>query len=237
MQATRKGTEWLNTQLQELKEKMNRDDQRLIKYQREHRILGTPETIGAGRQTERGHNHHHARVDVLNREFVNATTDRILREADYRAATGGQPELVSSGDGKSGSAGNLETALLQQLHARRSDLEQEETQLQIEHGPNFPRVVEIRKQMQNADSQIKDADIKLLERYHKAWMASLDREKLLRRSLDDATGAGLKLSGAALKYDTIWLEANANREGISAAEHSERKRREWRPEVTIRRCR
>jgi uncharacterized protein involved in exopolysaccharide biosynthesis len=48
---------------------------------------------------------------------------------------------------------NFATALLQQIHARRSDLEQEQAQLSAEHGPSFPRVVEIGRQLQDLDRQ------------------------------------------------------------------------------------
>ena len=64
--------------------------------------------------------------------------------------------------------GSFATALLQQLRTRRSDLEQEQAQLRIEHGPNFPRVVEIRSQLQDLDQQIKAEDAKLVERFHSA---------------------------------------------------------------------
>jgi uncharacterized protein involved in exopolysaccharide biosynthesis len=75
--------------------------------------------------------------------LVAATTDRILREAEYRAAQQGDPELVIASDPHlQADNGNFATALLQQIHARQSDLEQEQAQLNIEHGPNFPRVVE-----------------------------------------------------------------------------------------------
>ncbi len=101
---------------------------------------------------------------------------------------------------------------MQQLRAHRSDLEQEQTQLRIEHGPNFPRVVEIRNQIQDLDQQIKAEDVKLLERFRGAWKTAEDREQLVRKSLSDATGAGLRLNEAALKYAVMRQEANANRD-------------------------
>ena len=117
--------------------------------------------------------------------------------AEYRAAASGDPELVLASDPKTAGNGNSPSALLQQLRARRSDLEQEQTQLRIEHGPNFPRVVEIRSQMQDLDQQIKAEDAKLLERFRSAWKTAADREQLVRKSLSDATGAGMRLNEAA----------------------------------------
>jgi polysaccharide export outer membrane protein len=208
LQGTHNGTAWLNAQLRELKEKLNRDEQRLTEFQREHGILGSADAMKDGKDGSAAL----AEVDALSRELGNATTERLLREAEYRAASTGDPELVHGADARGGAGGNLETALVQQLHARQSDLKQEEAQLTIEHGPNFPRLVEIRKQIQDADDQIKAADTKLTERFRGAWKTSLDRERLLRRSLDEATGAGLKVSEAGLQYAAMWQETNANRE-------------------------
>jgi polysaccharide export outer membrane protein len=99
---------------------------------------------------------------------------------------------------------------LQQLRSRRSDLEQEQTQLGIEHGVNFPRAVESRIQMQDVDAQIKKEDAKLTERIRGAWKTAEDREQLLRRELADATSAGMKLNEAALQYAVMRQEASAN---------------------------
>jgi len=211
MQAMRHGTAWLDAQLRELKDKLSQDEQRLTKFQREHEILGDSYASKDGGFGDADHNATLTTVDALSRELANATTERLLREAEYRMATR-NPELVFGGDARSGSAGNLETALLQQLNARRSDLKQEESQLTIEHGPNFPRLVEIRRQIQDADEQIKSADAKLIERLRSAWETSVGREQLLRRSLEEATSAGLKVSEAGWQYRAMWQEANANRE-------------------------
>jgi len=70
--------------------------------------------------------------------MVASTTDRILREAEYRAASTGDPELVISASPRLQSeTGSLATASLQQIHAGRSDLELERAQLSAEHGENF----------------------------------------------------------------------------------------------------
>jgi len=133
-----------------------------------------------------------------------------VREAEYRAAASGDPELVLASDPKLQATGSFASALLLQLHTRRSDLEQEQAQLRVEHGPNFPRVIEIRSQLQDLDAQKKAEDAKLIERLRSAWKAAVDREELVRESLIAATGAGLKVNEAALKYAVMRQEANAN---------------------------
>ncbi len=212
IEATGDATRALHAQLSDLKSRVDRDDEVLATFQKQHGILDTPEMLGNGQPSEVEHSADLTEVDALSRELVSATTDRIVLEAEYRAAATGDPELVIASDPKFMAARSAPFALLQQLRTRRSDLEQEQAQLRIEHGPNFPRVVEIRSQMQDLEQQAKAEDKKLLEGLKSARDAAVGREQMVRKSLGDATSAGLKLNEAALKYAAMRQEANANRD-------------------------
>jgi polysaccharide export outer membrane protein len=211
VQATAEAANWLDGQLKDLKARVEADDQRLIDFQRAHGIVNTPEMLANGQTGEVQHTAALLEIDELGRELVTATADRILREAAYRAASQGDPELVLASEPRLQSEnGNFAGALLQQLHARHSDLEQEQAQLSIEHGPNFPRTVEIRGQLQDLDRQIQAEDAKLVARLRNAWKTAADREQLVRQSLDASTGEGMKLNEAATEYAVMRQEANSS---------------------------
>jgi polysaccharide export outer membrane protein len=212
LEAARGRTEWLNEKLREMKQQVDQDDIKLAEFQRVHGIVSTTGRPGDEGLAEIGQSAVNTSIAEFSRALVNATSDRILREAEYRAAKSTDPEVAFSAEERTGAAGNPQIALLQQLHAKRSDLELEKARLEVEHGPNFPRVMEIGTEIREANKQIKQANAQCLEGLRSAWTTSSDREELLRKSLDEATGAGLKLSGAALTYATMWQDANANRE-------------------------
>ncbi|MGD0682069.1 MAG: SLBB domain-containing protein [Terracidiphilus sp.] len=213
VQATAQASTWLESQLKELKARVDQDQQRLAAFQREHDLLNTPETLADGKQGETDHTSTVLEIDELGRQLVAVSTDRILREAQYRAAQQGDPELVIASDPRlQAESGNFATALLQQIHAHKSDLEQEQAQLSIEHGPNFPRVVEIRGLLQNLDQQKKAEDAKLVERFRSAWQTATDRERLVRDNLAELTAEGMKANEAATQYAAMREEANASHE-------------------------
>lgn len=213
LQATAQSSEWLTSQLKDLKARVDQDQQRLAAFQSQHGILTAPETMANGQQGETQHTSALLEIDELGRQLVTATSDRILREAEYRAASQGNPELVIASDPHLQTEnGNFATALLQQLHARQSELNQEQAQLSIEHGPNFPRVVEIRGQLQDLDRQKQAEDAKLVERFRSAWQTAADREQLVRKSLDERTAEGMKLNQAATEYAVMRQEANRSHE-------------------------
>jgi polysaccharide export outer membrane protein len=213
VQATVQASVWLQSQLKELKLRVGQDQQRLAAFQREHGLLTTPETLANGQPGESQHTSALLEIDELGRQLVAASTDRILREAQYRAAQQGDPELVIASDPRlQAESGNFATALLQQIHARKSDLEQEQAQLNIEHGPNFPRVVEIRRQLQDLDRQKQAEDAKLVDGFRGAWQTAVNREQLVRSNLDELTGEGMKANEAATEYAAMREEANASHE-------------------------
>ena len=211
--ATAQGSSWLNTQLGELKARVDRDQQRLADFESQHGIVSTPELQATGQAGETEHAAALVQIDELGRQLVAAQTDRILSEADYHAAAQGDPEMVVAADPRLQSeGGGFATALLEQIHAHRSELEQEQAQLSAEHGPSFPRVVEIGRQIADLDRQKQAEDAKLVERFRSNWQTALDREQLVRKSLDEATREGMKLNQAVTEYAVMRQEANASHE-------------------------
>ncbi|MDR3739034.1 MAG: Wzz/FepE/Etk N-terminal domain-containing protein, partial [Terracidiphilus sp.] len=170
VEATAQATDWLNGQLKALKARVDEDQQRLNAFESAHGIMSVPAMMANGTTSETEHSGALLAIDELGRQLVAATTDRILREAEYRAASKGDPELVIASDPQlQGGAGGFATAPLQQIHARHSDLEQERAQLSAEHGENFPRAVEIGRQLQDLDRQKQAEDAKLVAHFRSAW--------------------------------------------------------------------
>jgi polysaccharide biosynthesis/export protein len=211
VQATAQAAGWLTAQLADLKARVDSDQQRLADFEDRHGIVSTPELLANGLPGETQHSSALLEIDELGRQLVAATTDRILAEAEYRAASQGDPEMVIAADPRlQAESSNFATAVLQQIHARHSDLEQERAQLSAEHGPSFPRVVEISRQLQDLDGQKQAEDAKLIERFRSNWQTAVDREQLIRKSLNQVTGEGMKLNEATTLYAIMRQEANAS---------------------------
>lgn len=213
VQTTAEASSLLRDQLGVLKARVDKDDAHLIAFQQKHGLLDTPEMLADGQPGAAQHTAVLAIIDDLNRELVAATAERIQREALYRAAQRGNPELVVASDPRlQAQNGAFATALLQQLHARHSDLEQEASQLSTEHGPSFPRVVEIYAQLKDLDRQIAAQDARLVSQFKQAWETAVEREKLLRQDLDQATRLGMKVNAAETDLAAMRREVDANHE-------------------------
>ena len=84
--------------------------------------------------------------------------------------------------------------------------------MSAEHGPNFPRVVEIRQQLQDLDHQKQREDTRLVDQFRSAWQTAADHERLVRKDLSMRTAEGLKLNNAAASYAVMREEANSSHE-------------------------
>ena len=89
IQATAQASGWLNAQLADLKARVDRDQQQLAVFEAQHGIVSTPEVQANGQPGETEHAAALMEIDELSRQLVAATTDRILSEAEYRAASQG----------------------------------------------------------------------------------------------------------------------------------------------------
>jgi polysaccharide export outer membrane protein len=211
--ATAQAAGWLNDQLKELKAKAERDEQHMAAFQKAHGLLIAPESGGDGQPGSMQHASALLEVDELGRELVAASAERILREAEFRAASEGDPELVLASDSRLQSeSGGISAATFRQIHQRRGDLEQEWAQLAGEHGPNFPRVVEIRQQLDDLDRQLQSEDARLRERFRSAWQTAAAREDMVRKALAERTREGQQANEAAAQFEDMRREADASRE-------------------------
>jgi polysaccharide export outer membrane protein len=212
LRATTEDSAWLRGQLKDLKSRMEANQAHLSAFEQEHGILTAPAT-DEGQKDQGGNNPMLVQLVELDRELVAATTDRIVSEAAYRAASTGDPEVVAeTRRGADEGIGNLETALLGQIRTQRSGLEEEQAQLSTEHGPNFPRVVEIRKELDDLEKQRQAADAKLVEHFRETWQMAQEREDEVRKSLASVTTQDLKMNEAATQALVMMQEARTSGE-------------------------
>src|ERR1035438_1584846 len=84
-EAVTQTSDWLSTELADLQMKVQTSEEKLVRYQKDHSILGVDEK----------QNIVTAKLDELNRELTGAQTDRIQKESNYRLAAEGDPATFS----------------------------------------------------------------------------------------------------------------------------------------------
>ena len=201
---------WLEKELAQLKLRMNEDQRRMADFQRQHGLLTTPGLMANG-LAETQHTAVLVEVDELGKQVAAATGERILREAEFHAVSSGDPEAVAALDSRLAAQGNGLVLQLGDLRKRKSELEVERAQLRLEHGPNFPRLMEIEAQIAELEAARKREDAKLVESYRLSLQAAVDGEAMARKSLDEHIRQAMDVNAAAAQYVAMREEASASR--------------------------
>ena len=85
-EGTNQAAEWLTKQLSDLQLKVEISQEKLVRYQKEHGIVGTDEK----------QNIITSKLEDLNKQLTEAEADRIQKQAIYQLTLSGDPEAVST---------------------------------------------------------------------------------------------------------------------------------------------
>src|SRR5437868_1438110 len=145
-ESTMQASDWLSRQLVDLQMKVETSQEKLVKYQKDHQILGIDDK----------QNITTAKLDELNKELTVAESERMQKESIYQLAAAGDTESAAAV--ANGAAQNKEFAntsgLLEKLQTQKADLEIQSAQLGTQFGPAYPKISQINNQLHEIDAQI-----------------------------------------------------------------------------------
>ena len=191
--ATQQTSEWLTKQLDDLKQRSESAQERLIAYQKKTGILGTDET----------HNIVIDKLEELTKALAAAEGDRIVKEAKYRIAMSENPELI---------ANIAPESVLGALYKERAEARAQYAQWAAKYGASYPRVVQLQSQLSELDSSINQEVEKVGEAVHAEFQASLKSEQMLQRTFEDEKQRAFNMNEAAVQYGILQKEVESSRD-------------------------
>jgi uncharacterized protein involved in exopolysaccharide biosynthesis len=186
-------SDWLQRQLADLQMKVESSQEKLVAYQKQNEILGIDEK----------QNIITSKLDELNKELTVAESDRMQKEANYKLAQTGNPEL--------GSAQNS-GSLIDKLRSQESDLKTQLAQLQTQFGPSYPKVREVSSQLAQTEQAIQQENTKIASRMQRDYLTAVQRESLLRSALEQQKQEANKLNERAIQYNLLKRDVETNRQ-------------------------
>jgi capsular exopolysaccharide synthesis family protein len=190
-------SEWLSRELQDLQLKVQTSEEKLVRYQKDHSILGVDEK----------QNIVTARLDELNRELTAAQTDRFLKESDQKlVAAGGDPTT----SGKASPEGT--SGLLERLMEKEADLETQYAEVTTQFGPTYPKVAQLSSQLKQVRSEIEAEKARMRRKVEGAYLAAIQREDLLTSAFNQQKQEANQLNESAIEYSVLKRDADTNRQ-------------------------
>ena len=198
-------SDWLGQQLVDLQMKVETSQEKLVRYQKEHEILGIDEK----------QNITTAKLDELNRALTLAESERMQKEAFYRLLESGDPDAIASSAGgleDAGAGGQSASGLLESLRAKQADLRIQVADLNTQFGPSYPKLVQLNNQLAEIDIQLKSEMKKIASKVKGRYTAALGREDLLAQALEKQKQAANKLNESAIEYSLLKRDLETNRQ-------------------------
>ncbi len=184
---------WLSAQMDDLKLKANQAQERLSELQKRRGLIGVDETDNIVTDKLKG----------LNEQLTAAESDRIVKEARYRIAGSGNPELIAS---------TVPDATLQVLRSQQAELRVEYAKVSTKFGDGYPKVAELGSQMAEVDKAI-NAELKnLSERYKNEYLSASNAEKMLQSKFDEQKQKAYDLNQGAAQYAILKHEVETTQD-------------------------
>jgi polysaccharide biosynthesis transport protein len=191
-ETTTQAADWLTKQIADLQIKTEISEQKLVRYQKDHGIVGTDEK----------QNIITSKLDDLNKALTEAEADRIQKQAVYELTKSGDPEAVSAVS---------QDVFLQSLHQQRSGLENELAQADVQLGSAYPKVVELKNRIKQLDRTIDTQLKQTIGKIRNDYVGAVGREKILRHAFDQQKEEAGQLNQNAIEYNLLKRDADSNR--------------------------
>jgi polysaccharide biosynthesis transport protein len=202
-ESTMQASDWLSKQLVDLQIKVETSQEKLVKYQKEHEILGIDEK----------QNITTAKLDELNRELTSAESTRMEKESIYHLVQAGDSDSIAAAANVDGAArgSSANSALLEKLREQQADLKIQVAQLSTQFGPSYPKLAQLNSQLKEVEAQIQSEMRKVAARLRGDYLAALQRETMLRSALEKQKQEANKLNESAIEYSLLKRDVDANR--------------------------
>ena len=203
-ESTMQASDWLQKQLADLQIKVETSQEKLVKYQKQHEILGIDEK----------QNIITAKLDELNKELTAAESNRMEKESIYRMVQSGDGEAAAAAAAanvEAGTGGSSGSSLLEKLREQKADLRIQVAQLSTQFGPSYPKVAQLTSQLKEVDAQIQLETKKAVASVRSNYLASLQRENMLSDALERQKQGANQLNESAIEYSLLKRDVETNR--------------------------
>jgi capsular exopolysaccharide synthesis family protein len=191
-ESTVQTSDWLSQQLADLKLKVETSQEKLIRFQREKGIVGIDDK----------QNLTTSKLDELSKELTATESDRIQKEANYRLAATGNPELMARSP----------SDLLGHLREQESTLKLQYAQLNTQFGPAYPKVIELKNQLDEVRGDI-DVEVgRMATQIKNEYLAAQRRENMVLAEMEAQKREANVLNQNAIEFNILKRDVDANRQ-------------------------
>ena len=203
-ESTMQASDWLSQQLVDLQMKVETSQEKLVRYQKEHEILGTDEKQNITME----------KLEEISKELTAAESERMDKEVLFRLVASGDPDAIASTAAavEASGGGQSDSGLLAMLRAKQADLKIQAAELSTQFGPSYPKLTQLNNQLKEIDSQTQAETKKILAKVRGQYQAAMQREQILHDAFDKQKQEANKLNESAIEYSLLKRDVDTNRQ-------------------------
>ena len=191
--ATTQASGFLSEELEELRIKVKSSEDARVAYERENQIWQIDEKQNITTQT----------LGDLNKAVTEAQTAVASSEALYRMAMSGNVDLLPE---------VRNSAVIQDLTKRKSELDDSYTAALDQYGPNFPKVLRIAEQKKAVEEQLARAQKIMVGSVEEDYKTASQHLELLQEALDRQKADSNELAEKLVQYHILEHDAESNKQ-------------------------
>ena len=197
LQSTAFATDYLQTQLAELRDRLEKSERDLVEYANRNRIITiNPGMASAGSDAQAG-SISDANLAELNRSFAAAKAARIVAEGRMRQGAANE---------------NLTNLTLTELRKERAILAAKRAELLTTFEPEFPQVKALTSQIANIDRSLSQEESRVAGNLRESFQAALFNEARLDQAVNQLEEKNLDQRRRGIQYNIYQREVDTNRE-------------------------
>ncbi|HEV2424123.1 MAG TPA: polysaccharide biosynthesis tyrosine autokinase [Terriglobia bacterium] len=190
--ATRQVSGWMEQQLGELKAKVEKSQKALVDYERQNAIVNIGDKQNVAEE----------KLSDLDRDLTVAESDRAQKESLYNLVKSDEKQVafVAQND------------LLQKLEEKYADLKAQYVDVLGQYGPNFPKVVRLRDEVNEMQSLINAERERTVAQIQNDYLAAVGRENLLAAAVNRQKAEVGRLNELLIQRNLLKQEFESNQQ-------------------------
>ncbi len=190
---TERISKWLSSQLEGLKDNLEKSQAKMLGYQQDLGIVGLD-----GQNSILV-----ANLEELNKQYADAQVDRVLKEARLKALQSSSPDVID--------AGSANDPALQASRQALAQLRTQYTSLSQTYGPAYPALKTIKAQIDQLEQTVQLGEKAQIERARSEFDAARNHEEMLRNILDAKEQGAFSRGKQGADYEFSKQDYESNR--------------------------
>lgn len=185
-------SQFMEKQLEELRAKMEKSSEALARFERELNVINPEEKTSILT----------ARLMELNKNYTEAQTDRVAKEAAYRSVEGGAyAAALTSSQGET----------LKKLADELGEAQRRFADIKVTFGAKHPEYPKAQTRVTELEAQLKEAGANVTRRADVEYRQAQNREQMLEAAVTQTKKEFDDLNSRSFEYQTLKREAEGDK--------------------------